>query len=118
MVVRVYLLNTLRFLVAVFLLSLLWMRSSRCFGQEPPRLTEEQTQAREKLNEGVQNFKNGQYEEAARDFLRAKQLDPKLLNARLYLATTYASHYIPGAQSEKNFRLGEAAVAEFRDVLT
>jgi len=36
----------------------------------------------------VQNFKNGQYEEAARDFLRAKQLDPKLLNARLYLATT------------------------------
>jgi len=39
-------------------------------------------------DEGVQSFKNGQYEEAARDFRRAKQLDPKLLNARLYLATT------------------------------
>ena len=116
-VVRVYLLNILRFLVAVFLLSLPWMRASRCFGQEPPRLTEEQSQAREKLNEGVQNFKNGQYEEAARDFLRAKQLDPKLLNARLYLATTYASRYIPGAPSEENTRVGRAAIEEFRGVV-
>src|SRR6266481_3023643 len=51
-VVRVPLLNSLRFLVAVFLLSLPWTRAIRCFGQEPPRLTEEQSRAREKLNGG------------------------------------------------------------------
>jgi len=70
------------------------------------------------LNEGVQSFKNGQYEEAARDFRRAKQLDPKLLNARLYLATTYASQYIPGAPSEENIRMGRATTEEFRGVLS
>jgi tetratricopeptide (TPR) repeat protein len=116
-VVRVYLLNILRFLIAVSLLALPWMKASRCFGQESPPQTEEQSQAREKLNEGVQNFKNGQYEQAARDFLRAKQLDPKLLNARLYLATTYASQYIPGAPSEENARTGHAAIEEFRGVV-
>jgi tetratricopeptide (TPR) repeat protein len=65
----------------------------------------------------VQSFKNGQYEEAARNVRRAKQLDAKLLNARLYLATTYASQYIPGAPSEENIRMGRAATEEFRGVL-
>jgi hypothetical protein len=46
--------------------------------------------------------KNGQYEEAIRQFSRAKQLDPNLIAARLYLVTTYASEYIPGAPSERN----------------
>jgi len=107
-----------RFLVAMSLLVLPCLTASRCFGQEKPPQTEEQRQAREMLNEGVQSFKNGQYEEAARDFRRAKQLDPKLLNARLYLATTYASQYIPGAPSEENIRMGRAATEEFRGVLS
>jgi len=107
-----------RFLVAMSLLVLPCLTASRCFGQEKPPQTEEQRQAREMLNEGVQSFKNGQYEEAARDFRRAKQLDPKLLNARLYLATTYASQYIPGAPSEENIRMGRATTEEFRGVLS
>src|SRR6267143_248845 len=107
-----------RFLVAMSLLVLPCLTASRCFGQEKPPQTEEKRQAREMLNEGVQSFKNGQYEEAARDFAHAKQLYPKLLNARLYLATTHASQYIPGAPSEENISMGHAATEEFRGVLS
>src|SRR2546426_7129364 len=39
------------------------------------------------------------------------------MNARLYLATAYASQYIPGAPSEQNIRLGTQAVNEFKEVL-
>ena len=85
--------------------------------QETPPQTEERRQARQALNEGVQNFKNGQYDEAIVEFQRAKLLDPKLMNARLYLATAYASQYIPGAPSEANRELGRKAVEEFRGVL-
>jgi len=85
--------------------------------QEAPPQTQEQIQAREMLNQGVQDFKNGQYDGAISSFQRAKLLDPRLMNARLYLATTYASQYIPGAPSESNQELGRKAVEEFRGVL-
>jgi len=85
--------------------------------QEAPPQTEEQKQAREALNQGVQDFKNGQYDEAISSFQRAKLLDPRLMNARLYLATAYASQYIPGAPSETNQELGRKSVEEFRGVL-
>jgi tetratricopeptide (TPR) repeat protein len=116
-VIRVCLLRFLRYPVAVSLLALPWVTTSSCFGQESPPQIEERNQAREALNKGVQDFKNAQYEEATRDFLRAKQLDPKLLNARLYLAATYASQYIPGAPSDENVRMAHAATEEFRGVL-
>jgi Tfp pilus assembly protein PilF len=56
-----------------------------------------QTDARALIAQGVQAFKNGQFDAAAADFQRAKELDPSSKTARLYLATTYASEYIPGA---------------------
>ena len=116
-VIRVFLFHSLRCLVTLTFLAVPWVTASRCFGQEPPPETQEQRQAREALNKGVQDFKNGQYDEATQDFLRAKQLDPKLLNARLYLATAHASQYIPGAPSEENIQRGRTAVEEFRGVL-
>src|SRR5262245_4366419 len=73
--------------------------------------------ARDLLNKGVTAFKNGQYDSAVEDFKQAKDLDPTLLNARLYLATAYASQYIPGAPSEQNRNIGRQAVAEFKDIL-
>lgn len=73
--------------------------------------------ARDLLNKGVASFKAGQYDAAVEDFKQAKELDPDLMNARLYLATAYASQYIPGAPSEQNTRLGNQAVAEFKEVL-
>jgi tetratricopeptide (TPR) repeat protein len=75
-------------------------------------------QARNLLNKGVGAYKNAQYDAAIEDFKKAKDLDPGLMNARLYLATAYASQYIPGAPSEQNVRLGNQAVTEFKDVLS
>jgi len=118
---------TVRLRVRVF--SLLWsllritcFTALLCIGrgfavQTQPPQTPEQTEARDALNQGVQAFKNGQYDEAARLFEHAKQLDPRLVNARLYLATTYASQYIPGAPSEENKQRGERAIAEYKDIL-
>jgi tetratricopeptide (TPR) repeat protein len=73
--------------------------------------------ARDLLNKGVAAFKNGQYDTAVENFKQAKALDPDLMNARLYLATAYASQYIPGAPSEQNTRLGNQAIAEFKEIL-
>jgi len=73
--------------------------------------------ARDQLNKGVVAFKNAQYDTAIEHFKQAKELDPGLMNARLYLATAYASQYIPGAPSEQNMRLGTQAVNEFKEVL-
>jgi hypothetical protein len=73
--------------------------------------------ARDLLNKGVAAFKNAQFDTAVEDFKQAKELDPDLVNASLYLATAYASQYIPGAPSEENMRHGMEAIAEYRGVL-
>jgi hypothetical protein len=85
--------------------------------QNPDPQTQEQIQARDAFDQGLQAFKNAQYGEAIQQFSHAKQLEPKLMDARLYLATTYGSQYIPGAPSEENRQKGEAAIAEFRELL-
>jgi tetratricopeptide (TPR) repeat protein len=116
-VIRAPLLPFIRCLTTVSILILSCVTAGKCYGQESPPQTEVQRQARAALNKGVQDFKNGQYDEATQDLLRAKQLDPRLVNARLYLATTYASQYIPGAPSDENVQRGQAAAEEFRGVL-
>src|SRR6266849_3065138 len=73
--------------------------------------------ARDLLNKGVASFKEAQFDKAVEDFKEAKDLDPDLINARLYLATAYASQYIPGAPSEENKRHGDEAIAEYKSVL-
>ena len=73
--------------------------------------------ARDLLNKGVAAFKEAQFDKAVENFKEAKELDPELMNARLYLATAYASQYIPGAPSEENKQHGEAAIAEYKSVL-
>jgi tetratricopeptide (TPR) repeat protein len=73
--------------------------------------------ARDLLNRGVQAYKDGQFDAAIEDFKQAKDLDPHLVSARLYLATAYATQYIPGAPSDDNNRLGQQAIQEFQEVL-
>jgi tetratricopeptide (TPR) repeat protein len=73
--------------------------------------------ARDKLNKGVQAYKAAQFDVAIDDFKTAKELDPTLTNAQLYLATAYASQYIPGAPSAENVRNGNQAVKEFQAIL-
>ena len=74
--------------------------------------------ARDLLNQGVASFRNGKYDDSIEVFKQAKEDDPSLLNARLYLATAYATEYIPGAPSDENIRVGNQAITEFQDVLS
>jgi tetratricopeptide (TPR) repeat protein len=73
--------------------------------------------ARDKLAQGVQAYKNGQFDHAIDDFQAALQLDPSLTVAQLYLATAYQTQYIPGAPSDENKRLGDEAIRQFTDIL-
>jgi tetratricopeptide (TPR) repeat protein len=74
--------------------------------------------ARDQLNKGVSAYKGAKYEEAIDKFQNAVSLDPSLLNARLYLATAYAQLYIPGADTPDNNKMGEQAIAQYKDVLS
>jgi tetratricopeptide (TPR) repeat protein len=73
--------------------------------------------ARDQLNKGVQAYKNAKYEQAIDHFKNAVELDPKLTNARLYLATAYAQQFIPGVQGEENMRNANMAIEQFQKVL-
>ncbi|HEX3371589.1 MAG TPA: hypothetical protein VHS08_03680 [Candidatus Acidoferrales bacterium] len=73
--------------------------------------------ARDELNKGVAAYRDGKYDAAIEFFKDAKDNDPTLTNAQLYLATAYATQYIPGAPSPENIRMGEAAVKQFQEVL-
>jgi tetratricopeptide (TPR) repeat protein len=73
--------------------------------------------ARDQLNKGVEAYKNTHYEEAINHFQQAVKLDPKLLNARLYLATAYVGQYIPGVDSPENVSVAEQAIAQFKQVM-
>lgn len=73
--------------------------------------------ARDELNKGVSSYKAAKYPQAVEFFKRAVDLDPTLLNARLYLATAYANQYVPGSESDENLQIGEQAIAEFQKVL-
>ncbi len=108
-------------LFSILALTALFLGSATPANAQTPEdsssLTDAQIQARSALTQGVNAFKNGQFAEAQQLFTRAKELDPRAVNARLYLATTYASQYIPGAPSEENLRLGKSAVDEYKEVL-
>jgi len=73
--------------------------------------------ARDQLNKGVQQYKAAHYESAIDHFKNAVELDPRLLNARLYLATAYANQYVPGVDSPDNNRNAELAIEQFQEVL-
>jgi len=73
--------------------------------------------ARDMLNQGVQAYKANQFDTAIERFKQAKDLDPSLQTARLYLATAYANQYVPGSPDEANVNKGKQAIAEFKDVL-
>jgi tetratricopeptide (TPR) repeat protein len=73
--------------------------------------------ARDQLNKGVKAYKDSHYEQAIDHFQQAVQLDPGLLNARMYLATAFVSQYIPGVDSPDNLRTAQQAIDEYTKVL-
>ena len=76
-----------------------------------------QLKARDRLNKGVRAYRDQKYQAAVDYFKEAVALDPSLTNARLYLATAYATQYVPGVESDENKRTGEEAIKAFQDVL-
>jgi tetratricopeptide (TPR) repeat protein len=73
--------------------------------------------ARDQLNKGVKAYKDNHYEQAIDHFQSAVQLDPSLINARMYLATAYVSQYIPGVDSPDNLRTAQQAIEEYLKVI-
>jgi len=74
--------------------------------------------ARDQLNKGVQAYRNAKFQAAIENFKSAVQLDPSLINARLYLATAYAQQYVPGGDSPENLKIGQQAIDAFESVLS
>jgi hypothetical protein len=73
--------------------------------------------ARDQLNKGVKSYKDSHYEQAIDHFQQAVQLDPGLINARMYLATAFVSQYIPGVDSPDNLRTAQQAIDEYQKVI-
>jgi tetratricopeptide (TPR) repeat protein len=65
----------------------------------------------------VKAYKDNHYEQAIDHFQQAVQLDPSLINARMYLATAYVSQYIPGVDSPDNLRTAQQAIDEYLKVI-
>ncbi len=74
-------------------------------------------QSRDELNKGVMAYKNNHFAQAVTHFKEAVRLDPGNENAQLYLATSYMSQWVPGADSPDNSKNYEAAKQEFGKVL-
>jgi tetratricopeptide (TPR) repeat protein len=73
--------------------------------------------SRDDINKGIAAFKNAKYGDAVELFKQAAALDPNNPNARLYLATSYMSQWIPGAESPENLQFASMAKDEFMKVL-
>lgn len=73
--------------------------------------------ARDNLNKGVQAFKGAQYSQAVNYFKEATDLDPDWSVPRLYLAMSYMSQWIPGAESPENSKYAQSAMDQFQKVL-
>jgi len=73
--------------------------------------------ARDQLNKGVKAFKDNHYEQAITHFQNAANLDPGLINARMYLASAYVSQYVPGLDSPENLQTAQNAIEEYGKVI-
>ncbi len=73
--------------------------------------------ARDALNKGVKAFTDQKYEDAAKLFEESIRLDPTFLIAKSYLATTYASQFVPGSPDEKNKENALKAIETFQNIL-
>src|SRR6202166_4259815 len=82
-----------------------------------PSLGCNKLRARDQLNKGVESYKNNHYEQAIDHFQQAVQLNPGLINARMYLATAFVSQYIPGVDSPDNLSIAQQAIDEYQRVI-
>jgi len=73
--------------------------------------------ARDHLNKGVQAYTAKNYDAASEEFKAAIEQDPTLIDAYLYLATTYRAEFVPMVTTPDNLRKGQEAVTTFEKVI-
>ena len=74
--------------------------------------------ARDALNKGVKAFVEQKYEEAAKLFEESIRLDPEFSVARMYLATTYTSQFVPGSPDPKSKEMADKAIQTFSEIVS
>jgi tetratricopeptide (TPR) repeat protein len=73
--------------------------------------------ARDALNKGVKAFVDQKYDEAASLFEESIRLDPQFTIAKSYLASTYASQFVPGSPEEKSKQMAQKAIDTFANIV-
>jgi tetratricopeptide (TPR) repeat protein len=73
--------------------------------------------ARDKLNKGVAAFAAQKYDEASKLFEESVALDPEFQTARMYLATSYTSMFVPGSPDPKSKEMAEKGIKTFEGIL-
>lgn len=92
-----------------FLISLLVLVSLSCWVAAED--------CREALKPGVELYKQSRYAEAALSFKAVAESHSGCENAWLYLATSYAQEYIPGADQPENNRNADRAILAYEKVI-
>jgi len=73
--------------------------------------------ARDELNKGITAYRAQNYTLAAEHFEAATEADPEHIVARQYLATAYATQFVPGMDTPENQQVAERAIEEYELVL-
>lgn len=73
--------------------------------------------ARDNLNKGVKAYTEQKFDDATKFFEDSIRQDPDFEVARMYLATTYSTQFVPGSPDPRSNEMAEKAIATFRDVV-
>jgi tetratricopeptide (TPR) repeat protein len=73
--------------------------------------------ARDSLNKGVKAFTEQKYDAAAQFFEKSIELDPEFEQARMYLATSYTSQFVPGSTDPKSEEMAKKGITTFKQVV-
>src|SRR5208283_4313053 len=86
----------LKYAILLFLIAASAAFTAR--GQTPPANTaaSNASEASDEVNQGLDAFKSGHYEEAIAHFRRAVELDPEMPKAKFYLGVALAQNVVPG----------------------
>jgi tetratricopeptide (TPR) repeat protein len=95
-----------------------WLLLTLCIGLAVLTTSCAKLQSRDQMNQGVQAYRNNHYADAVKHFKEAVRLDPTNQNAQLFLATSYFTQWVPGAESPDNKKNYDMAQQEFQRVLS
>lgn len=73
--------------------------------------------ARDNVNKGVKAFTDQKYDAAAQFFEKSIEQDPDLEPARMYLAISYQSQFVPGSTDPKSEEMANKGIEIFKSVV-